>query len=160
MDDPDTWQWVWLVTAAVFAIGEMLTPGALVMLPFAVGALVAALLGALETALWIQWVAFVVVSGITLVALRPLARRLDRRTSDDGVGARRLLGQEATVLREIPGGGELGLVRVNREEWRAESTHGEPIPVGTQVRVADVRGTRVVVAQLDAMPPTTSGQQR
>jgi membrane protein implicated in regulation of membrane protease activity len=160
MDNPDTWRWVWLVTAAFFAIGEMMTPGALVMLPFAVGALMAALLGVLDVALWVQWVAFVIVSGTSLVALRPLARRLDRHTSDDGVGARRLLGQEATVLQEIPGGGELGLVRVNREEWRAESTGGEPIPAGTHVRVADVRGTRVVVAQLDTMPPTTSGQQR
>ncbi|MFP3900958.1 MAG: NfeD family protein [Acidimicrobiia bacterium] len=160
MDDPDTWRWVWLVAAAVFAIGEMLTPGALVMLPFAVGALVAALLGVLDTALWVQWVAFVVVSTVTLAALRPLAHRLDRRTSDDGVGARRLLGQAATVLHEIPGGGELGLVRVNREEWRAESTDGEPISEGSAVRVADVRGTRVVVAELDTMPPTTSDPQR
>jgi len=44
-------------------------------------------------------------------------------------------------------------VRVGREEWRAESTDGSPIPTGSQVRVADVRGTRVVVSSLGTLSP-------
>jgi len=159
MDDPDSWRWVWLVAAAVLAVGEMLTPGSFVMLPFAIGAGVATLLALADSSLWVQWAGFVVVSTVALLALRPLARRLDEQGSDEGVGALRLLGQEAVVLEDIPGGGELGLVRIHREEWRAESTHGDPIPAGATVRVADVRGTRVAVAAVDALPPTSRGQR-
>jgi membrane-bound ClpP family serine protease len=48
-------------------------------------------------------------------------------------------------------------VRVDREEWRAESTDGSPIPSGSTVRVADVQGTRVIVAAVDVLPPPTAG---
>lgn len=39
-------------------------------------------------------------------------------------------------------------MRVEREEWRAEHEHGAPLPVGTEVMVLRVDGTRVVVRQL------------
>jgi membrane protein implicated in regulation of membrane protease activity len=44
-------------------------------------------------------------------------------------------------------------VRVDREEWRADSTTGAAIPAGTTVRVADVRGTHVVVAVKETLLP-------
>ena len=44
MDSPEQWRWLWLVAAAVFAIGEMATPGSFFLAPFAVGAFVASLL--------------------------------------------------------------------------------------------------------------------
>jgi membrane protein implicated in regulation of membrane protease activity len=153
MDDPDSWQWIWLVGALVFAVGEMASPGEFFLLPFAVGALLAGLLAFLDVGLAFQWAVFVIGSLATFLALRPVARRLDRAGQDDGIGARRLLGQEAMVLEDIPGSGDigLGLVRVGREEWRAESTDGQPIPSGALVRVADVRGTRVVVSSLGTL---------
>ncbi len=155
MDDPETWQWVWLLAALVFAVGEMANPGTFFLLPFAVGALAAAAVGIFDPPLAVEWAVFVAVSIGSLAALRPLARRLDRNANDDGVGARRLLGQEATVVTEIPGTGDagLGLVRVGREEWRAESTDGSTIPIGAQVRVADIRGTRVVVSTHGTLSP-------
>jgi membrane protein implicated in regulation of membrane protease activity len=67
------------------------------------------------------------------------------------VGSRRLLGHSAVVVREIPAGGDVGLVRVDREEWRAQSTDGSAIASGTAVRVADVQGTRVIVAAVDEL---------
>jgi membrane protein implicated in regulation of membrane protease activity len=153
MDDPDGWLWVWLLGALFFALGEIATPVMFFLLPFAVGALAAGLLAALDANLAVQWAMFVFGSLAAFFALRPVARRLDRQGHDEGIGSRRLLGQEAMVLEDIPGPGDLGLglVRVGREEWRAESTDGSPIPMGAHVRVADVRGTRVVVSSLDTL---------
>jgi membrane protein implicated in regulation of membrane protease activity len=153
MDDPDSWQWIWLWGALFFALGEIATPLTFFMLPFAVGALLAALLALLDVGLAFEWAAFVIGSLATFLALRPVARRLDRTGHDDGIGSRRLVGQEATVLEDIPGDADvgLGLVRVGREEWRAESTDGRPIQSGAQVRVADIRGTRVVVSSLGTL---------
>ena len=146
MDSPEQWRWVWIVAAAIFAVGEMSTPGSFFMAPFALGALVAAALSFAGVSVAASWVVFLVVSVITLAAMRPLARRLDRDALDHGVGARRLAGSRATVLRDIPGGADLGLVRIDREEWRAQSSDGTPIAAGSTVRVAEVQGTRVIVA--------------
>jgi membrane protein implicated in regulation of membrane protease activity len=152
MDDPDSWLWLWLLAALFFALGEMATPGTFFLLPFAVGAVAAALVAFLDLSIVVEWAVFVGVSIATLLAFRPLARRLDRSGHDDGIGSRRLLGQDAMVLSDIPGSVDagLGLVLIGREEWRAESTDGTPIPSGTQVKVADVRGTRVVVSSRGA----------
>jgi membrane protein implicated in regulation of membrane protease activity len=149
MDSPEQWRWLWLVAAAVFAIGEMATPGSFFLAPFAVGAFVASLLAFGGVSVPIEWAVFLGVSIAVLVALRPVARRLDRDAVDHGVGARRLLGRTATVLREVPAGDDVGMVRVDREEWRAQSIDGQAIPAGATVRVADVQGTRVIVAPLD-----------
>jgi membrane protein implicated in regulation of membrane protease activity len=153
MDDPGSWVWVWLLGALFFALGEIATPVTFFLLPFAAGSLLAALLAFLDVNVAVQWAAFVAGSLATFFALRPLSRRLDRQAHDEGIGSRRLLGQEAMVLEDIPGPGDLGLglVRVGREEWRAESTDGSPIPTGSHVRVADVRGTRVVVSSLGTL---------
>jgi len=87
-----------------------------------------------------------VVSAAGVGLAYPLRHRLDRDQPQDGIGSRRLVGQAATVLELVSGGAvDSGLVRVGREEWRAESADGQPIPAGTTVKVVDVRGTRVVV---------------
>ena len=91
-----------------------------------------------------EWAAFVGVSLASLVALRPLARRLDRHGGSDGVGSRRLIGRHGTVLTAIRPG-ELGVVRVDREEWRAESADRTPIAEGAAVLITEVQGTRVIV---------------
>ena len=78
--------------------------------------------------------------------MRPLARRLDLGGPSDGIGSRRLIGQGGTVLEPIPAGEhELGLVRVHREEWRAESVDGRAVDAGGAVKVVEQRGTRLVV---------------
>ena len=155
MDSPDEWRWVWIIATAVFAVGEMATPGSFFLAPFAIGAFVAAILAFADVNVTIEWTAFLIVSIAALAALRPVARRLDLAGVDHGVGSRRLVGTQATVLKAIPGDAELGLVRLDREVWRAQSTDGTPIPVGATVRVADVQGTRVLVAveTLPATPP-------
>ena len=124
MEDPSFWQWVWLGTAVIFAVGEMANPGSFFLLPFAIGAAVAAVLAVLDVAISIEWVAFILVSLAFLFGLRPVARRLDRDESVDGIGARRLIGEQGSVIEAIPGAGDLGMVRVHREEWRAETVEG------------------------------------
>ena len=157
MNSPEDWRWVWLVAAVFLTAGEMATPGSFFLFPFAVGALAAAGLAFADVGLTGEWIAFLAVSVAALAALRPIARKLDIDGDGHGIGSRRLIGQNATVLDEIPGHGELGLVRVHREEWRAESYDGSPIPSGAVVRVAEIEGTRVIVLPLgEITPPPTA----
>ncbi len=147
--DPMFWRWVWLAAAVVFGLGEMAVAGSFFLAPFALGALVAAGLAFAGVAVGVEWIAFVVVSGVSFAALRPLVRRLDTSEAQPGVGASRQVGQRARVLEAIEGEHDHGMVLVGRERWRAESAHGEAFPVGSTVVVTEVRGTRVVVAPVD-----------
>lgn len=153
MGDPEQWRWIWLIAAGLFGVGEMLTVG-FFLAPFAVGAVVATLLAFAGAPLVVEWAAFVGVSALAFAGLRPLARRLDQGDSGEGIGAKRLVGQGAVVLDPITEH-ELGLVRVHREEWRAESVDGTAIEAGRRVKVVEVRGTRVMVSPVDRLGPTT-----
>lgn len=144
MDDPEQWRWIWLGAAVLFGIGEMATPGAFFLAPFAIGAGVAAALAFADVPIAGEFAAFIGVSLAALVALRPLARRLDRHGGSDGIGSRRLIGRAGIVLEEIVPG-QLGVVRVDREEWRAEASDHGRIAEGAHIRVTEVEGTRVIV---------------
>jgi membrane protein implicated in regulation of membrane protease activity len=145
MEEPEQWRWIWLAAALVFGMGEMATPGAFFLAPFAIGAVVASALAFADVPLAGEWIAFIGLSLGALVGLRPLARRLDRQGGgSEGVGSRRLIGREGVVLKDIQPG-HLGMVRVNREEWRAESSDRSPILEGAHVTVTEVEGTRVIV---------------
>lgn len=152
MDDPELWRWIWLIAAATFTAGEMAVAGTFFLAPFAVGAAVATVLAFVGVPVVVQWLAFVVVSGGTFAAFRPLARRLDEKTPTQTVGSTRLVSRAATVLEDIPAHG-IGLVRVDREEWRAESQHGHAVEAGARVTILEVRGTRLIVAPA-GHPPT------
>jgi membrane protein implicated in regulation of membrane protease activity len=144
MDEPEQWRWIWLGTAVLFGLGEMGTPGAFFLAPFAVGAAVASALAFADVPIAGEWAAFVGISVAAFAALRPFARRLDRNGGSDGVGSRRLIGRSGLVLQEI-GPDQLGLVRVDQEEWRADTTDRSSIAAGAQVQIVDVQGTRVIV---------------
>jgi len=143
---PDTWRWIWLCAAAVLLLGEVIATGTFFLISFAVGAAVACVLAFLGVDVAWQWGAFVVVSSASVLTLRPIGRRLNAAGSPDRVGAERWEGRTATVVRRIPAGvQETGVVRIEREEWRAESVDSNAIPLHAVVRVVRVSGTRVVV---------------
>jgi membrane protein implicated in regulation of membrane protease activity len=153
--DEELWRWIWLVAAIVFLAGEVATGGSFFLFPFAIGAGLASIVSFLGADPWVGWVIFVVASAAGVGLAYPLRKRLDRDQPQDGIGSRRLVGQPGTVLELVPGTPtSSGLVRVGREEWRAESADGRPIEPGTTIKVVEVKGTRVVVyPQSPPSPP-------
>src|SRR3546814_20434516 len=99
MDEPEQWRWIWLGAAVLFGIGEMAAPGAFFLAPFGVGAAVAAILAFAGVALATEWLAFVGLSVLAFLALRPLATRPDRAVGAAGIGPRRLIGPPTTLAR-------------------------------------------------------------
>jgi membrane protein implicated in regulation of membrane protease activity len=150
VDDPESWRWFWLIATLVFAVSELAAPGTFFMLSFAAGAFVASVLAFAGVGVGWEWAAFVVVSAIALAALVPIGRRINAKPSADRVGATRLNGRRAVVLQAIPSGPHAtGRVRVEREEWRAESADGGSIEPGQTVVVLRVDGTRLIVRALE-----------
>jgi len=136
-------KWVWLLIAMLFFLAEIVTAG-FVLAAFGVGALAAFAVALLGFDLQWQLLAFVVISAISVALSRRFADRVTGK-QPEGVGADRMIDKYGVVLNPIKPMEAKGLVRVEREEWRADSVDGEAIPADTVVKVIRVEGTRVMV---------------
>ena len=135
--------YVWLALLILFVWAEATTVS-MVSTWFAVGSLVALLSALLGAKLWLQIVLFVVISGVCLALLRPLAKKyFNSRITRTNVDA--LTGRTCLVTAAIDNIASCGQVKIGDVEWTARSTDGAPIPVGTQVRVDRVEGVKVYV---------------
>ena len=138
--------WVWMVLAAVFAVGEMFTAG-FFLLWFGIGAAAAGILTLLGFGAGWQLITFAVLSLVLFAVSRRFAERWTAQ-QPAGIGADRFVGRRGVALEEIDNIRGTGRVRVERDEWRADSATGEVIPVGTTVEVVRIDGTHVVVEVL------------
>lgn len=134
---------VWLVVAAVLGVAELMTTTFALGI-IAVGALVAAGVGALHLGLPFQLLAFVLASGAGLGFVLPIARRHVRQPPLLRTGSAALVGRPAHVLEEVTGLG--GRVRIGGEVWSARS-YDETlvIPVGAAVDVMQIEGATALV---------------
>jgi membrane protein implicated in regulation of membrane protease activity len=132
---------LWVIVAALFGIGEMLTTS-LFLAPFAVGALGAAIVAAAS------WIVFFVVSLLTLAVLRPIARSHRRMPPQIRTGTAALIGKHAIVLERIENYEGVGCVKIDGEVWTARSLHDDQvIERGTRVEVVDIKGATALVSE-------------
>jgi membrane protein implicated in regulation of membrane protease activity len=134
------------VSAAVFlAVAEIFTAG-FFMLPFAIGAAAAAVMAFFEVGEIPQLLVFLSLSAVSLWVLRRYVRFGDE--AQHPVGSNRFVGARARVIEAVDPSSGVGRVRMDAETWRA-STDGDRIEEGTEVRVIEVRGTRLVVEPIE-----------
>jgi len=139
--------WIlWLVAAAAFGVGEMHT-GGFYLLPFAIGAALAAVLSLLGVGLVLSAVAFFAVSLLVIAALRPVAHRHRRLPPSIRTGAAALVGHRAMVLERIANEEGVGCVKIDGGEvWTARSLDDdEVIEAGERVEVVDIKGATALV---------------
>ena len=143
--DNEVWRWVWVGIAVFMSVAEIFSAG-FFMLPFAIGASFAAAAAWLGLNGAVQWVLFFATTGVSMLYLRRFMRRQD---DDDApaAGAHRYVGMTATVIESIDMAANTGMVRVQTDEWRAISEASD-IPEGAAVEVLEVRGTRLLVAEV------------
>lgn len=158
--DLNLWPWVWLGIAVFFALIELtVLAGSFVLLPFAVSALGAALLGFYDVAIEIQWLVFLGGGGLLWIGLYRYAKNFAGNNElEPGVGADRLIGLDGIVTTAIDPNDtdRRGRVTAQGEVWGATSGNGEPLAQGTHIRIVAVSGTKVVVESTEstATPPS------
>ena len=144
--DAMPWFWIWIILAAVLFIGEMLSLS-FFLLPFAIGAVVSAILNALGLDLVWQAVAFIVVSAVALAALRPFARRITKKASHTKAGAERLIGMQGAVVEGQSAAREFRVI-VGGEPWNARTPEGFKPEPGTPIEVLSIDSNSLVVRPL------------
>jgi membrane protein implicated in regulation of membrane protease activity len=140
----------WMIFAAACIIGEIFTAG-FFLFWFGLGALVAGILALIGLSAGFQWGVFIVLSGVLFAVSRRFADRITKK-QPPGIGADRTIGKEGLVLQKIDTVDNSGLVRLDKEEWRADSESGEVIPKGKRVVVVRLDGSHLVVK------PVTKGE--
>ena len=140
-------RWIWVGMALFFLLAEVFTAG-FVLACFGIGALAAAIPAFLGFGLVWQLLVFIVVSTIAVLLSRRFADRVTGN-QPQGLGVDRVLGKRALVIETIDPHSPSGRVRVDVEEWRADSADGTAIAEGTLVEVLGVDGTRLRVRPVD-----------
>ena len=142
----DPWV-IWLIAAVVFAVGEIATLG-FFLAPFAGGAVVAAIVSAAGGGDLISLIAFLLVSGVLLAALRPLARSHRRMPAQLRTGTAALVGRTAMVTERISNDEDTGCVKLEGETWTARSYDEDAvIEPGKRVHVIEIRGATALVTE-------------
>jgi len=136
---------VWVVVAALLAIGELLTPGLFFLGPVALAAGAAALVSLLGAGSVISVLVFIGGAIASLGVLRPIARSHIRLPALSRTRTDALVGRKATVTRRVDAAG--GRVRIGGEEWTARSyLDGEVYAEGATVDVVKIDGATALVA--------------
>ena len=138
------WAIGWLALMMAFLAAEAATV-TMVSLWFAAGALVALIAALLGGPLWLQVTLFLAVSAVLLALLRPLVKRyISPKITATNVDS--VIGTTGLVTAAIDNASAAGQVKIGGMDWTARSTSGEPIEVGTLVKVDKIEGVKAFVS--------------
>ena len=138
-------QYMWIIWLSLFVVALLIEAGTteLASIFFAFGAIVAMIISFIPgVEWWVQLVVFVVVSGVSLVALRPLVKKVfskqTRTTNVDSIIGKKL------AINDV---NELGYkeVKINGITWKVESVDDSELQVGDKVEVINLRGNTLIV---------------
>ena len=135
---------IWLIVFAVLIIVELATMG-LTTIWFAGGAVIACVVAAFNLPIWLQIVAFLVVSVLLLYFTRPIAVKYFNK-SRTRTNIESMIGKQAVVMSEIDNIQGIGQVKVNGMDWSARSFDDVTIPAGKVVVVRAVDGVKLLVS--------------
>lgn len=134
---------IWIVMLIIFLVMEAATVQ-LVSAWFALGALCALIANLCGVGLIWQFVLFLLVSAICLIATRPFVKKLTAAKIQK-TNADRCIGAEAVVLEEIDNLQSTGQVKCGGNTWTARSADGSVIPQGAVVTVERMEGVKLIV---------------
>ena len=136
----------WLIAAVVLLVAEAVSVG-LTCIWFSLGAVDALVVSFFTGNIWVQIGCFLAVSFLTLVGVRPAARRF-MASSRQATNADRVIGAEGVVVEEVDNLNARGQVKVNGSLWTARGEDDTVIPPSARVRVERIEGVKLIVTPL------------
>lgn len=136
--------YIWIGLIVVFGIAEAATAG-LVSIWFVLGSVAGLVAAVCGGNIWVQVIAFFVVSIAALIATRPLVKRWSQRAVRP-TNLDQVIGQTARVTEAIDNTVPRGAVYVQGKTWTARSESGDPIPADTLVTVDRMEGVKLFVS--------------
>lgn len=135
---------LWLGATVVLFIAEAVTVN-LVTVWFALGALAAFIAAVAGAQLWLQIVLFLVVTVVTLIFTRPIAKK-HINGKHEATNADVVIGKTAVVTEDIDNIAAKGTVSCMGKVWTARSLNGEKFSQGEEVTVEKIQGVKLIVS--------------
>ena len=134
----------WLISMIVLFIIEAVTVN-LMTIWFAFGALGALVTSLLGGELWLQIAIFILVTVITLIPTRKLAKKYFSKSHHQPTNSDIVIGKDCIVTEEIDNLLSEGAVKCMGKEWTARSETGEKIAAGETVTAVAIEGVKLIV---------------
>ena len=136
--------YVWLLIAGFTFFAELGHPGLFVSLAICIGSVAAALV-----ATWFelpyQLCTFI---GVTSIAFSLLRSYIKQQKTHHTTNAHALIGKQGIVTEQITATLP-GRVRINSEEWRAQTIHGIALQPGSHITVVRIERTTLIVSPVN-----------
>lgn len=140
------WQ-IWLIIAGICLIIEIITVGFLVFW-FAIGSLFAMIVSLFTSNLIIQTSVFVISSTILIFATKPFVRKFANNNNLVKTNVYSIIGKVGIVTEDINSINSTGQIKVEGETWSALGENDTNIEKGTEVKILEVKGVKVIVAPI------------
>ncbi|WP_406537131.1 NfeD family protein [Methanobrevibacter sp.] len=134
---------IWVFIAVIFTIFELVT-GTFILIWFAVGSVVAAVLNYLGFDIYVQFIAFAIVSLMLILSTRRFADRITPEPTKKTT-AERLIGKHGKVIRKRDDNNYI--VNVNGEEWSATGENN--LDVDDEVKIIGIESIKLIVKKID-----------
>ena len=143
----NTMIFVWLGLTILFAVIEGAT-AQLATVWFALGSAAAFIIAVCGVkSVLVQVIVFVTVSVISLIATRPLVKKIIHKKVEP-TNADRSIGETGVTVTEINNLLGTGEVNLKGTIWTARNTSDDVIPKDVQVRVIRIEGVKLIVEQI------------
>ena len=135
----------WFIVAIIFGVGELMTTS-LTLIWFSIGALVSMLLSPFIESVFIQVMIFAIVSIVLLVIATKYLVDRDKNVKYN-TNLQGIISQKVIVVQDIEPY-EVGVVKLNGEEWSAISKDKVKIKKGSIVEVVQIEGVKLIVKEV------------
>jgi membrane protein implicated in regulation of membrane protease activity len=140
-------QWLWVIILVGTLIVEVVTFGNLISVWFSIGALAAYFAFLMGFSFPVQLTVFIVISILSLLAVRPLAANYFRGNIV-ATNADRIIGQHTTLVKAVKSN-EWGEVNVYGTVWSVAELNNRMLDAGTIVEVVAIEGAKLIVKKVD-----------
>ena len=141
------WQ-IWLIIAGVCLIVEIMTTGFLVFW-FAIGALLAMVTSIFIDNIIIQTAIFVISSGLLIFATKPFVEKFVQNKNSISTNVYSIVGKTGIVIQDIDSINGTGQIKVAGEVWSAIGLNQTNIQKGTEVKIDEIKGVKLVVSPIE-----------
>ena len=135
--------YIWLILAGVFVIGEVLTAGFLIFW-LGIASLIAMGVSFITDNIIIQTTVFLISSVILILATKPLVKKF-AKVETTKTNAFSLIDKKGIVTKDISSINSTGQVKVEGELWSATGENDIEIPKGTEVKIKEIKGVKLIV---------------
>ena len=138
--------YIWLILAGVFVIGEVLTAGFLIFW-LGIASLIAMGVSFITDNIIIQTTVFLISSVILILATKPLVKKF-AKVETTKTNAFSLIDKKGIVTKDISSINSTGQVKVEGELWSATGENDIEISKGTEVKIKEIKGVKLIVTPI------------